>query len=70
MEFVYILQFKSGGEMEDIAIYLDREKAINCLKTKWETRSILAYKLEDEVASELMYVYTCDETGKITQFKI
>lgn len=56
--------------MEDIVIYLDRQKAMDALKARRETRSLLEYDLEDGVGKVLMYVYVCNENGQITKFKI
>ena len=67
---IYILQFKNEGELEDIVLYLDRKKAMDSLRKKWQNRSIIEFKLEDGVAENATNIYTCNENGEITQFKI
>lgn len=69
MQSIYILQFKSQGEMEDIVIYLDTDKAFNSLKLKWETRTLLEYSVVDGVSDKIVYMYNCDKDGNIKQFK-
>lgn len=69
MQSIYILQFKSQGEMEDIVVYLDMDKAFNSLKLKWETRTLLEYSVMDGVSHRIIHMYVCDKDGNITQFK-
>lgn len=70
MEAIYILQFKNDGEIEDIVVYLNKQKAMDTLRKKWQNRSIIEFKLEDGVAENVTNIYTCNENGEITQFKI
>ena len=66
---IYILQFQSEGEMEDIVIFTDKEIAFQRLKLKWESRNLLEYGFANGVGYGLKCIYYADEKGSITEYK-
>lgn len=64
---IYILQFKNGGEMEDMILYTDEIKAFAALRLSWNTKSLIEYKTINSVADRIKYIYSCSENGEITR---
>ena len=66
---IYILQFKSGGELEDIIVYTDRDKAFEALKANWKNKSLLEYEVNNCVSEMFTYVHICSEDGVFTRYR-
>jgi hypothetical protein len=66
---IYIIQFKNGGEMEDIVIFTDRASAFDRLKLTWNTRNLLEYNFNDGIGCRIKCIYYSDEKGVITEYK-
>lgn len=64
---IYILQFKNGGELEDMILYTDENMAFEALRLNWKTKSLIEYQTFNFVAKQIKYIYTAHEHGEITQ---
>lgn len=69
LQTFYILQFKNGGEFEDMIIYFDRELAFDKLKRSWASHFLFEYPIRTEApVDHWIACYEADSDGILRRY--
>jgi hypothetical protein len=68
MKSVYVIVFKPDGNLDDLEVYTSYERALERLRRRWRTTTMLEYRLdEDGMSNKVHAMYDMLEDGSISK---